>query len=356
MIRISAIFLFLFFNLFSSYGQKSVTLYFKKNWMKTFDRKEAEYYRIINYDSSNKPTGLVRDYYMNGKVQYEATKLYVDTIDPHRDSTNGVARWYSKKGQLVTESNYVNSKLQGEKKTWYENGVIKSIAHYDKGALDGEYATFYENGNYKIKGNYKQGVIIDKKREFFSMGFVKYDNFYDNFQATGNPYDWKMPVGEGLKCYIMQDTGMFIYNNSQQDAIAIVDIPLNAKSYFSFRIGIKKDSGKPEAGYGMVFDYKDDNNFSYFMIRSDGKFRIGNKADGREIIQTDDWKNTNLLLGNNQYDVIEVARNGVELNYYLNDKKIYTGNYSMLNEDGFGLICQKGNQSVVLGWINTTQR
>lgn len=339
---------------FLSIAQHSLKIYFDKDWKKTYNSKDAEFYRVINYDSENKQTGDVKDYYKNGQVQFEAVKVYVDTVISKPDSTIGAAKWYSEKGMLTRQCFYENGKIQGEQKRWFDTGELKSITQYDNGELHGQYISYYQNGNYHYKINYDHGVIIGKKGTAYNKGSSKWDYFLDDFHRSDNPYNWKLPNGEGVKSFIMKDTGLFIQNNSTKAVIAHMDIPLTGRGGFTAGAYVKKDSGPPETGYGLVYDYKDENNFSYFLVRSDGNFCTGRKVNGEESSKVN-WEKTKKLLGNNRTDNISISRNGTEIYFYINDDKVATGSYIPFTGSTFGVICEKGDISIVLKNIYTFQ-
>lgn len=100
----------------------------------------------------------------------EYTETYVDGI------LNGPKTWYSDSGVVVLEENYVENKIEGEQKAYYENGNIKSIVTYKKGKIialeylakngeilhssdlskgNGVWKYFWENGNILEEGKYK---------------------------------------------------------------------------------------------------------------------------------------------------------------------------------------------------------
>ena len=53
-----------------SFSQKNVIKYYNSDWVQT-SKDSASYYREIKYDSIGKPIGLVHDYYISGKLQWE---------------------------------------------------------------------------------------------------------------------------------------------------------------------------------------------------------------------------------------------------------------------------------------------
>src|SRR5262245_20011779 len=77
--------------------------YFDADW-KPSKKEDAAYYRKIRYDANGKPAGLVRDYYISGKLQWIG-KLLSD----NPETNDSVCIWF------------------------YENGKRSSLVHYKEG-------------------------------------------------------------------------------------------------------------------------------------------------------------------------------------------------------------------------------
>ena len=193
-------------------AQRSKIIYFNKFWKIVDTEKDAEYYRIINFDSLNKPIGTVKDYFMNGKMQYEATKTYVDTNDITHDTIDGYARWYNSEGKMTREALYVKGKLDGEQKHWYDSGGLKMSSHFKNGIRDGEFIGYYENGKYYFKLNYVKGKLVDKKGTLYTTTSDQYNYFIDEF-IPNNPYDWRLADSISAKSHF-QENGLYIKNKS----------------------------------------------------------------------------------------------------------------------------------------------
>jgi antitoxin component YwqK of YwqJK toxin-antitoxin module len=99
---------------------------------------------------------------MNGpkKVFYQSGKLQEETIYIN-DKRNGITKWYTDKGKLSIEYNYVLGSLEGPQKTYYnEDGALNSVTIYKGNAMNGDYVEYFEDGKtIKIVGPY----LNDKK-------------------------------------------------------------------------------------------------------------------------------------------------------------------------------------------------
>lgn len=96
------------------------TTYFDSNWKKIEATKSAEYYRVLfrNQSDSNKVQELT--YYISGQLQSE--KNFCNYND---DILDGKDLWYFENGQLRGERNYIEGKIDGVFKTYWEDGVVK---------------------------------------------------------------------------------------------------------------------------------------------------------------------------------------------------------------------------------------
>lgn len=73
-------------------------------------------------------------------------------------------------GILVRESNYKDGKIDGEQKSYYKNGKLRSIETYKNSTIVGVSKYYYENGNLQREDTFDNGVMI-------------YTEFYD--EKTG---------------------------------------------------------------------------------------------------------------------------------------------------------------------------
>lgn len=70
----------------------------------------------------------------------------------------GITNYYYKNGKLKAELIYVNDKLNGNMKEFYENGNLKTTSQWNR-FLDGEKIEYHKNGKIKKKEIYKNGEL-----------------------------------------------------------------------------------------------------------------------------------------------------------------------------------------------------
>ena len=338
--------LLLFFSL-DSHAQRKIVKYYDKSYHVLSDKKGAKYYRVIELDAFDHPLQQVKMYYMNGVLRSEATKSYIDTSDFRKDIAEGAAHWYSEKGQLIQEVNYRNNKFNGNFKEWYEDGILKTTATFIDGLLEGDYTSYYNNGNYKMLAKFKDGKLIGKKCSYFDGYSGRFDYFFDEFYHRSNFYEWKLTGEDDFNAAVIPDTGLSLQNNGGNDLFAFVELPFTGKGAFFMDVKIQKDFGDDDAGYGLVFDYFDEFNYSYFMIRSDNMFCKGSKVKGVEQDSTG-WQPLKKKLEADEPVTLGIRRYGMKMFYKINGKKIAEGVFVPFIHYNYGAMCQKGNVPVLV--------
>lgn len=100
--------------------------------------------------------GEYLELYANGQIKVKGS--YDES-----GKKNGQWTWYTETGQLEEESNYLNGKLNGTKRT-YQNGKLNMIAEYKNGSKGGNYQKYW-NGTTLIKEEgteTKEGYFLSK--------------------------------------------------------------------------------------------------------------------------------------------------------------------------------------------------
>jgi protein TonB len=152
--------LFLTFLLYAgaSNGQK---VYLDKNKVSIADSSAATYYKLVEYsDNTNAYKELL--YYITGEKESE--NYFIKNSD--KFVKNGKSLSWHKNGQLKSENNYTNGKLQGKVYNWLENGQLKSEIEFSDDQHNGLLVTNWENGKIKrkdvfVKGKFVNGTCYD---------------------------------------------------------------------------------------------------------------------------------------------------------------------------------------------------
>ena len=118
-----------------------------------------------------------KSYWENGnlksELRYEDGKL------------NGKAVWYFENGEKEMEAYYKNNILDGPLIRWYKNGHMETESYYQDGKLEGAAITYEENGNKALEENYKNDTLSGKFYQWYRSGSIRVKGEYINGLYTG---------------------------------------------------------------------------------------------------------------------------------------------------------------------------
>lgn len=152
------------------------------------DSKEIYYYgkKVGNWESyhpngnlsmiseykNNLQTGKSMAYDENGNKIFEVTYeiIKMDSTDVSV-KTGKEYRW--QKNILVSETNYINGKENGIRKSYYPSGNIASLQAIVDDLLQGESIEYYENGKIKSVRNYSSFITAGKEKKVNSTAWCK---------------------------------------------------------------------------------------------------------------------------------------------------------------------------------------
>ena len=89
----------------------------------------------------DKINGIAKVYYENGELQWET--LFKD------DKKDGIEKGYYESGELQMETPFVDDKINGIAKEYYENGELQWEIPYKDGKKDGIQKVYYKSGELK---------------------------------------------------------------------------------------------------------------------------------------------------------------------------------------------------------------
>jgi len=111
---------------------------------------------------SNKLEGEVKSYYEDGKLY--GTRFYNNGLK------TGKHTYLHPNGKLKLEHSFVNDTLEGLYQTFYPNGNIQESFNYLNGKENGIYKYYYENGQIWIEKEYKNGLLINVNGSYDNQG------------------------------------------------------------------------------------------------------------------------------------------------------------------------------------------
>ena len=133
--------------------------------VKVFNLKDS--LADITFYASNKK--VISEGKMNGK------RFIGQWIYYHKNSTN----------KMIVENFNDDGQLDGERKVFYENGIIAEHAHYKNGKLDGEAKWFLENEVLIKVSHYKDDKLEGKTINYEASGTIDSEGNYIANQKMG---------------------------------------------------------------------------------------------------------------------------------------------------------------------------
>lgn len=139
--------LFLYHNALS---QDIDTIFYNADWQKTKNRDSFTYYRLAKLSLNPDTSYVVRDFYLNGKIQMLGQVKNLET-----DGRFGHFEYYDKNGVKESEGEYILDKKHGQWKFYDSLKFLCKTEEYRNGELDGLLKMYYPNGKLKRKEVYK---------------------------------------------------------------------------------------------------------------------------------------------------------------------------------------------------------
>ncbi len=310
-----------------------VTEYFDENWNRC-KQKDAAFYRLVTYESHNKPKGIVKDFYISGQLQSEFTAVYLDYEDEGKNFHEGEATWYFKNGKVEQKRYYYNNKTNGKNTFYYENGLIASETNYNFGVLDGIHQQWYKTGKPKLYALYEDGKLVDDKYIEYDengLGALVYnENFYKNKE------NWEIKI-EGSESRLDKENNLSLFLNKDQTTSRYNYVTLDQNSDYSIESIMQKKSGKGNEGYGILFGFKDWSNYYQFLISEYGSYIILRKFEGINLNITE-WKKSNLINTGNKRNELKVFKFGNEFIFSINGQIVERTKSNDLRGNNCGII------------------
>lgn len=134
-------------------------------------------------------TGISEEKYVNGVV--------VETIQYVKGKKDGERKKWFQTGLLSFEAVYVEGKQHGISKTWWSNGNLRSISNYTYGIVNGVQEQWYKTGE-----KFKRLSIVNGQEEGLQQAWRKNGKLFNNYEAKNGRFF-------GLKrsglCYELQN-------------------------------------------------------------------------------------------------------------------------------------------------------
>lgn len=310
-----------------------VTEYFDDNWNRC-QQRHAKYYRLITYEAPNKPQGIIKDYYISGELQSEFYAVYIDYDDEGKNFHEGEAIWYYKNGKIEQKRYYYNNKINGKNTFYYENGQLAQEIHYDHGDLNGSYKQWYQTGKIRLSAFYENGTLQNDK-------YIEYDEnglgalvYHENFLK--NRSNWESESKENIST-ILSDNQVLLKVLKDSPTARAGYVTLEQNSDYSIESIVRKVNGADNNGYGIIFGFKDWNNYYHFLISGNGSYMISETFEGVSL-NIAEWTFSKHINKGNGRNMLKVFK--------LNDTFVFSINGHVVEQKEAGSL--RGNHYGIL--------
>ena len=310
-----------------------VTEYFDDKWNRC-KQKDASFYRLVTYVSENKPTGVVKDYYINGQLQSEFTAVYLDYDDEGKNFHEGEATWYFQNGKIEQKRYYLNNNINGKNTFYFDNGQIAQELNYKHGVYDGLHQQWYKTGKQKTIAYYERGSLIENK-------YVEYDEnglgavvYNENFRL--NKGIWEIKSETHIST--VNTTNKLEFKLSENKATLRTNyISLEQTSDYSIESIIQKKTGNNIEGYGIIFGFKDWNNYYQFLISEVGSYAVFGQFEGVNI-KISEWTKSSSINSGNQRNLLKIMKFDDEFIFSINGQVVERTKSKDLRGNNIGII------------------
>ena len=275
--------------------QESI-LYYDENWKGT-TKDKAEYYRVFKLDSTNKPVGEIKDYYITGELQCVIeSATYIDKDDDSKSVISGNATWYYKSGKILQKLK-VNGSVKVQDKMYYESGNLRMVLDYHEDVFD-------VNGKQEIKMPYLmcdddgkcQNIYVATKNNILEFG-------EDAFEEQSQHITTKISGFE------LSKGGSYTINHKIKADEFVIKATITP---------LKRNT---TGSYGILFGYKDENNYMALGITTNQLYKIVHVYKGIDISpnQNNYW-NQSSNINSEKSNTLQVSKFGNDIYFSVNQK------------------------------------
>ena len=245
----------------------------------------------MTYEAPNKPKGVVKDYYISGKLQGEATFVYIDYDDEGKNFNEGKMTLYHENGKVKSENYYFNNKPNGPFTEYYESGKKQVEGSYNYGSLEGSVITYHENGKPYTINIYENGELKNNKYLAFSEDgencFLVYN---EDFVKNSNNWKYNGPNGSLV---IDSDNTINYTVTPERNVTGAIYADFSPSANNIIDITTFRNPDEKDLVMCFLFGFKDWDNFCGLFI-SENQFKYSQVHNGIESFDSE-WQVVNSI-------------------------------------------------------------
>lgn len=318
-------------------GQKLTRVYYDAEWKGTTERN-ASFYRELNLNSNGQVIGGVIDYYITGEIQGRIDSIvYLDKRDDKNTKIYRRSVGYYRNGVVQFIARYEDFVLRKIVRFNDDGGIYEEINYDEKGKHSGPYRIYYPSGRLYRELKLKSDSVASRTFiECDEAGLCK-DTYEENFKKPLGK--WILDETDEYSAQLNRDLGTLILKTSRRGLRSTTYHPIVYENSFSIATTLEESRVSGNATYGMIWGFKDWSNYSYFLVSTSGKVKIGRYYDGLELVQMDWTSIAHGLMKRNNFKIHKI--DGLIV-YALNGTAVYTDDFIPPNGNNHGVIITNG--------------
>lgn len=277
----------------------------------------------------------------NGKLTYVETAFYfrksTDTLDYYRSFYSETKNKYFE-GSIINYNDTMdyNNKYKGICKWYYSNGILKVQSEYNaEGVLNGYKNEFNTEGKLIKSSIYENGKLKDKKYTEFNSNGKGVVVFKEEF--SDNSSKWYLN-SDAIKSSKIRIGGLELMNKEKNDFALFMNYKIESLNY-SIETNINSNYLSLDSKAGIIFGFKDINNYNYFYV-SKNRIHIGCNKNGVKSMKVDDQFSE--YLKGFDWNNIKIACSQDSFIYIINNKIIMINKKEELFGEKIGLTINNG--------------
>lgn len=321
---------------------------------KVCKKSKAEFYRIIPNEFDNQSLIKIKSFYISGELRSEENLRYIHEKDYKLDIRDGLYTRYYKNGNKEFEVVFVNGKKEGLQTAWYETGELQAETYNKNDLVDGTRTYYYKSGKIKMIIPFKNGKLSSKYilncNEFSECENLFNNNLYTNDYQ--NIEEWKVENNDFFKTSLINNKGLLIESFDIGSGIhnQTINLPLDLINNFTITATLNNLS-EIKSEIGLVWGYKDYENYNYFHISPNGLFKIGHKYNGIDLLINSGYFRKPSA---NSISNLKIFRVSKKIFFAVNNDVVFSKDFAPFsgNKIGFSL---SSNQKVLVTYFEVKQ-
>jgi S1-C subfamily serine protease len=157
---------------------------------------------------------------------------------------------------------------------------------------------------------------------------------------------WIIADNQDFSIKILSEKGLVMKGKTGKGFKNTINIPLNLTGNFSIETIIDFKKGETNNGHGLMWGFKDWENYFYFVISANGFYQIRAKAEGIDL-PIKEWTQANVINQNKQRNSLKLLRIDDKIYFSINGQLIYYDKFYGFRGNEIGFYVLSGKKEVL---------